>query len=171
MLAFKWRDIFFACLIIRIDVADILRSVTTLFAADELIQLELDIPEHEIMVMGDKDQLIRVFNNLLKNALQAIPEEVMGEIKVSLQYDEHACIISIADNGTGILPERSETVFEPNFTTKTSGTGLGLAMSKSIIESAGGKIWFESDAQSGTHFYVSLPLTGMKTKEGTKSVE
>lgn len=141
-----------------VDIAEILRSVTALFAADELIHLDLNIPEGETMVMGDKDQLIRVFNNLLKNALQAIPEEVKGEIKVSLHQDGHNCVISIADNGTGISPERSETVFEPNFTTKTSGTGLGLAMSKSIIESAGGKIWFENNEPVGTIFFIQLNI-------------
>jgi signal transduction histidine kinase len=141
-----------------VNVAEVLNSVTDLFASEETISLSKNISTQEVMVIADKDQLIRVFNNLLKNALQAITEQNAREIGVTLQVDNGQCMISISDNGVGIAPERAEKVFEPNFTTKTSGTGLGLAMSKSIIESAGGKIWFESNEPKGTVFFISLPL-------------
>lgn len=141
-----------------VNIAEVLNSVTDLFASEETIQLHKRIESQEVMVMADKDQLIRVFNNLLKNALQAIPEQKKGEIGVTLQIVNDQCMISIADNGVGIAPDRAEKVFEPNFTTKTSGTGLGLAMSRSIIESGGGKIWFESNEPKGTVFFISLPL-------------
>ena len=66
--------------------------------------------------------------------------------------------ISIADNGGGIPAHMQDKIFTPNFTTKTSGTGLGLAMSKSIAEQARGDIWFETNEGTGTTFYVRLPL-------------
>jgi signal transduction histidine kinase len=141
-----------------VNIAEVLNSVTDLFASEESIQLHKRIESQEVIVMADKDQLIRVFNNLLKNALQAIPEHIKGEIRVTLQIHNDQCMISISDNGVGIAPERAEKVFEPNFTTKTSGTGLGLAMSRSIIESGGGKIWFEPNEPKGTVFFISLPL-------------
>lgn len=146
-----------------VNIAEVLNSVTDLFASEETILLTKKMEAREVMVMADKDQLIRVFNNLLKNALQAIPEQKKGEIGVTLQVVNDQCMISFADNGVGIASERAEKVFEPNFTTKTSGTGLGLAMSKSIIESGGGKIWFEPNEPKGTVFFISLPILQNKS--------
>jgi two-component system, NtrC family, nitrogen regulation sensor histidine kinase NtrY len=68
--------------------------------------------------------------------------------------------ISIKDNGEGIAPEMQDRIFVPNFTTKSSGTGLGLAMCMGIVEQAKGKIWFETTQGKGTTFYVELPLAG-----------
>jgi signal transduction histidine kinase len=67
-------------------------------------------------------------------------------------------LVSLIDNGEGIPPEMQSKIFIPNFTTKSSGTGLGLAMCKSIVEQAQGKIWFETTPGSGTTFFVELPL-------------
>jgi two-component system, NtrC family, nitrogen regulation sensor histidine kinase NtrY len=142
----------------RVDIADTLRSVSDLFESDEELNIETDIPDSPCMVYADKDQLIRVFNNLLKNALQSIPETRTGQIKVSLQSDGKVCKVSVADNGAGIPPDKADAVFEPNFTTKSSGTGLGLAMSKSIVEAAGGQIWFENNEPQGTIFFVQLNI-------------
>jgi len=109
-------------------------------------------------VFADKDQLLRVFSNLLKNAVQSIPDNRKGTIDVGVSKDDRYVIISIADNGTGIPDDRKAILFTPNFTTKTGGTGLGLAMSKNIVEQSGGTIWFESEENKGTVFYVRLPL-------------
>jgi signal transduction histidine kinase len=68
--------------------------------------------------------------------------------------------VIIEDNGTGIPEEMKNKIFSPNFTTKTSGTGLGLAMCKGIVEQAKGEIWFETNASKGTSFHVTLPLSG-----------
>lgn len=108
--------------------------------------------------MPTKNQLIRVFTNLIKNAIQAIPPNQKGVIVVNVKLNEKTVIIAVADNGTGISHEMREKVFNPNFTTKNSGMGLGLAMSQSIIEAAKGKIWFESEVNIGTTFFVRLPL-------------
>jgi two-component system, NtrC family, nitrogen regulation sensor histidine kinase NtrY len=114
--------------------------------------------EKKNLVFADKDQLIRIFNNLIKNALQAIPDHKQGQIKIDIQQENAACIISIADNGSGIDPDFKSKIFTPNFTTKSAGMGLGLALVKSSVESMNGQIWFESETNSGTTFYIRLPL-------------
>ncbi|MFH0866473.1 MAG: ATP-binding protein [Bacteroidota bacterium] len=106
----------------------------------------------------DKSQIIRVLNNLIKNSVQAVQEK-NGIISIKLTENKESYIIEIADNGIGIPEEQKSKIFSPNFTTKTGGTGLGLAMVKSIVESYNGKIWFESNKNIGTAFYVELPKT------------
>jgi signal transduction histidine kinase len=102
--------------------------------------------------------MLRVFNNLFRNAIQSIPSNRLGEIFVQLKLSENAIILSIQDNGTGISDELRDKIFSPNFTTKNSGMGLGLALVKNIIESSEGKIWFESTVNVGTTFFISLPV-------------
>ncbi|HZH99610.1 MAG TPA: HAMP domain-containing sensor histidine kinase, partial [Flavisolibacter sp.] len=80
------------------------------------------------------------------------------KIRITEEMIDEQIIIRIADNGEGIPDEMHDRIFTPNFTTKTSGTGLGLAMSKSIVEQAGGTIWFETEKGKGTTFFVQLPL-------------
>ena len=108
-------------------------------------------------VYCDKEQLLRALNNLIKNAIQAIPEYTAGRIEVALSKQGGSYLISIKDNGTGISEELKEKIFVPNFTTKTGGTGLGLAMTKNTIESFNGKIWFETKENEGTTFFILLP--------------
>jgi len=101
---------------------------------------------------------LRVFNNLVQNAIQAIHRETKGAIDITLEQKTKHVVVKVKDNGQGIAPEQRERVFVPNFTTRTSGMGLGLAMAKNIVESAGGKIWFESQVNVGTTFFVELPM-------------
>ena len=110
------------------------------------------------LVYGDKNQLLRVFNNLILNSIQAIPENAEGKIVVNARNENAHIIISVLDNGIGISDDFLQKVFVPNFTTKSSGTGLGLAITRNIIELAGGTIRFESVENSGTTFFVSLPV-------------
>jgi len=142
----------------HVNITEVLRSVSDLFVSSREVEIHVDIPDEEYIVYADKDQLVRVFNNLIKNAIQAIPEAVHGRLDISLHADGEVCNIIVKDNGVGIPASRAEDIFEPNFTTKTSGTGLGLAMSKSIIEAAGGKIWFESEENKGSSFFVQLNI-------------
>lgn len=119
-----------------------------------------DLPQ--ALVFADKEQLQRVFINLLQNSVQAIPPEKEGIIKISLDKKTSSSgeissfIVRIEDNGTGINPEQMDKIFSPNFTTKTTGMGLGLAMVKNIIESLEGKIWFETQMGTGTTFFVDI---------------
>jgi two-component system, NtrC family, nitrogen regulation sensor histidine kinase NtrY len=81
----------------------------------------------------------------------------LGEIDIRLKKEEDSFIFSIKDNGEGIANEVHNKIFVPNFTTKTAGMGLGLAMVKNIVESVDGKIWFESKMDEGATFFVALP--------------
>ncbi|MBK7874073.1 MAG: ATP-binding protein [Saprospiraceae bacterium] len=136
-----------------------MESVFNLFAEnpEDRAAFELNLPAEPLLIYADKDHIIRVLNNLIKNALQAIPDERQGKIQVSLSANGERALLQVADNGIGIPLEMQEKVFQPNFTTKSSGTGLGLAMSKSIVEAAGGSIWLESRVSEGTSFFVELP--------------
>lgn len=115
--------------------------------------------KEELKVLADKSQLLRVFTNLLQNAVQAIPsDERHGDIEVRLAQEGNTALITFKDNGTGIPEEVTDRIFKPYFTTKSSGTGLGLAMTRKIIELWKGHIWFESVPDKGTTFFVRLPL-------------
>ncbi|MFC2107425.1 ATP-binding protein, partial [Bacteroidota bacterium] len=109
-------------------------------------------------IKADKKQLLRVFNNLIKNSTQALSDNPDGKIDISLTQEADNYHISIRDNGPGIPEEISNKIFSPNFTTKTSGMGLGLAIVNSIIESYGGSITFESEVHKGTVFHIKLPV-------------
>jgi len=110
-----------------------------------------------IMAKLDKAQLIRIITNLVKNAIQALSEQENKKIEVIVAEEKNAVIIKITDNGKGISEEDAERVFEPKFTTKTSGMGLGLPMLKSIVEAYGGSITFTSQLNKGTVFKIILP--------------
>ena len=136
----------------------------------EVVEFSLDIfneeyitftsAEAEIITVMDRTQLIRIITNLVKNAIQALPEEQEEKsIEVSVQRDEEGVTILVKDNGIGIEPNNQEHVFEPKFTTKTSGMGLGLGIIKNIIENYKGTITFESESGKGTTFKVTLPFT------------
>jgi len=138
---------------------DLVGSVFDLFSKEGIdMDLKLDLPKEQFFVFADKNHLMRVLNNLIKNAIQAIPDNRRGNVNVQLYKKEDMAVIKVTDNGTGISNDKRGKVFVPNFTTKSSGTGLGLAISKNIIESVNGKIWFDTEENVGTDFYVELPL-------------
>lgn len=142
-----------------LDLLTILSNAVELYKDTPGVQVRLARTDlSAAFVYADKDQLIRVFNNLIKNGIQAIPEEREGKIEVFIRKREHQFVVEVRDNGTGIEPDRIDKIFTPNFTTKSTGMGLGLAMVKNIVENAGGKIWFETSQNVGTGFFVSLPV-------------
>ncbi|GIV32604.1 MAG: hypothetical protein KatS3mg031_0139 [Chitinophagales bacterium] len=141
-----------------INLSDIITSAVNLFSEERDGLIRFTRPMEPVQVFCDRNQMLSVFNNLIKNAIQAIPPERAGQIIISLQQANGKVTVTIQDNGIGITPEQAEKVFIPNFTTKSGGTGLGLAITKEIIEAAGGRIWFESEAGKGTTFFIELPL-------------
>ncbi|MFN8283750.1 MAG: HAMP domain-containing sensor histidine kinase [Chitinophagales bacterium] len=140
-----------------INIEPILKSAVELFREIEHLEINLNYDVKEYFVNGDKEQLMRVFINIIKNATQAIPESKTGLIDINIEEKDEQYIISFKDNGTGIPEEKREHIFEPNFTTKNSGTGLGLAICKNIIERMNGKIWFDSIVNESSVFYIELP--------------
>ncbi|MBI1287668.1 MAG: HAMP domain-containing protein [Flavobacteriales bacterium] len=142
----------------EVNLKEVLRNAVQLHQNSDT-RIELDMTtDGTCTVRADKEQLLRVFNNLIKNGIQAIPEGRDGEILVRLKHEGNECTVSVKDNGSGIPTEVQEKIFVPNFTTKTSGMGLGLAMVKNIIETANGRIWFETEQDAGTSFHVAFPV-------------
>ncbi|QCE41066.1 sensor histidine kinase [Psychroserpens sp. NJDZ02] len=133
----------------------------------KVVDLALDIfnenyiqfrPEKdEIMAKFDRTQLIRVITNLVKNGIQAIPDHKTPEILVSVFDNNGSVVLTISDNGNGISEENRAKVFEPKFTTKSSGMGLGLAMVRNIVETYQGTITFVTQKDVGTTFTVTFP--------------
>lgn len=144
----------------NLDLKELLRNVADLFKGPGQTTIIMESEENKnFIVKADKSQLLRVFNNLIKNAVQSIPFEQEGKILIRIAEEKNShALISIKDNGCGINKEQREKIFTPNFTTKTTGTGLGLAIVKTIVEDSGGKVWFETSEQSGTEFFVLLPM-------------
>lgn len=144
-----------------IDVAQKLFSVISLFRSNNDADLRYVGPESGVMARADGEQIAQVFNNLIKNAQQAVEQKTDGNIIVMLKpfvnqtNSKQMVEISVSDNGDGIAPEVQEKIFMPNFTTKSTGMGLGLAISKNIVEGSGGTISFET-SEKGTVFYVRL---------------
>jgi two-component system nitrogen regulation sensor histidine kinase NtrY len=114
--------------------------------------------QQEIIIFADPEQVIQVFNNIIRNALQAVPEDADPQLDIELESGEQSVVVKVTDNGTGIPEELHSRLFEPNFTTKTSGMGLGLAIAKKIMEGSQGKIWFETRRNGGTTFFLEWPL-------------
>jgi two-component system nitrogen regulation sensor histidine kinase NtrY len=117
-----------------------------------------NLTSKETLILGDKDQLLRSFNNLLKNAIEATSGKDKCLVHLKISNDSDFVFVEVVDNGKGIDPDLQEKIFVPNFTTKSSGTGLGLAFVKQAVENAGGSISFKSSAATGTVFYLSFPL-------------
>ena len=140
------------------DLHEMLYSLVSLYETTENLLFKW-VPVHQrIMVYADKTQLNRLFTNLLQNALEACVNKTRRVISVSEEIKEESIVVKVADNGEGIPLEMQSKIFIPNFTTKSSGTGLGLAMSKTIVEQAKGKIWFDTVEGEGTTFFVELPI-------------
>lgn len=142
-----------------LELNKILEESVALYLNEENFKVSFNKYPHDIYIVSDLSQLRRIFSNLLENATQSIPNNKHGIITVSLKIEDGYVIISFSDNGTGIDPATTEKIFQPYFTTKSSGTGLGLAMTKKIIESWNGKIWFETEMDKGTTFFIKLPYT------------
>jgi len=138
------------------DLSEIVEHAVELFRRSENIELKSSI-QSDIKVLADPEQIKRVLNNLLKNAIQAIPEGRLGKVEIRL-HENAGAEIAIRDNGKGIPEDNYKKVFVPNFSTKTSGMGLGLAMCKKIVETANGTIGFQSSLDKGTTFTVKIPL-------------
>lgn len=139
----------------EVEAREIIHQSTLLFSD---VNIGFSCDDDSLKIRGDRDQLVRVMNNLIKNATQAIPEERETKIDVSIKQKGESVLISVKDNGTGVPEDKWNKIFEPSFTTKTKGMGLGLAMVKNIIEGLKGEIWFKTKTDEGTTFYISLPL-------------
>jgi two-component system nitrogen regulation sensor histidine kinase NtrY len=137
------------------------QAISVFNSADNIEITMTNQVKEDLTVLGDKDQLIRTFNNLLKNAIEASEGREKGVIRIKVVNDHKFAFVEVEDNGKGIDENLQSNIFVPNFTTKSSGTGLGLAFVKQAIENAGGTIHFVSVPNAGTTFYLSFPLANV----------
>lgn len=143
----------------KLEVFDVLNKAIEVYS--QMGHIKINCDENSLqncMVLVDKDQLLRSFNNLLKNAIEAMPDGQEGVITIYGSKEQHHIKIVISDNGNGIPQSSQSSIFVPNFTTKSSGTGLGLAFVKQAVENVKGNIYFTTEINVGTTFYITLPL-------------
>jgi signal transduction histidine kinase len=141
----------------KVDLVELLQNATNLFNESSNCLIECET-ENNLFVSVDKEQCIRVLTNLIKNAEQSIPEDRIGRINIQAHKISDTIEIKISDNGYGIPLEYYGQIFTPKFTTKNSGTGLGLAMVKNSITAFNGTINFKSELGVGTTFTILLPV-------------
>lgn len=141
----------------RLELVSTVRSAVDLHAASGEVVFKSTVKE--IFVMGDEQMLNRTFSNIILNGLQSgIPGQAI-RIAVNITVYHSIVRVEVRDNGKGIDPSIAELVFLPHFSTKKSGSGIGLAISKQGIELMGGKIWFETKVGEGTSFFIELPVS------------
>lgn len=145
------------------NLVDVLKQLTTLFSSNENAEVQLKLHRDDMLINADKTQINRLFTNLLQNAIQSVPETRAAQILIATSSKDDDLLVMVKDNGKGIPAEMLSKIFTPNFTTKSSGTGLGLAMCKGIVEKFNGSIWFETTEDVGTSFFVKLPYATVAT--------
>ena len=145
-----------------VNLTEVINSTIELFKNEQAVSIHLNSTANSTIIRADKNQCLRVFNNLIKNAIQAIPDHKNGNIEINITNEEDTVLVSVKDNGCGIAAQMKEKIFVPNFTTKSTGTGLGLAMVKNIITAFNGEIWFESKENEGTTFYLRFQKAPIK---------
>ena len=141
------------------DIVQLLQNTLAVFQGDEKYKLEFRSLLNEKTILIDKDQIVQVLNNLIKNAIQSFQNRGRGSIMVVLEKrtKNNGVSISIKDDGCGIAPDNYKRVFIPRFTTKSTGSGIGLSLVKQIIENHGGEVSFSSVDGEGSIFSFFIP--------------
>ncbi|MGK9117264.1 ATP-binding protein [Olivibacter jilunii] len=142
-----------------VDIIDTIEKIIPIYNNTAAVEISFsNQAEGSVMVRGDKDQLRRSFSNLIKNAIEAKAGRGKCLIHISVKRNKSLLIIAIKDNGNGIDEQVRDRIFQPNFTTKSSGTGLGLAFVKQTVESMKGSISYSTEIGKGTTFFIEIPL-------------
>ena len=143
----------------RFELASLFHQTIELYRNHEHKNVESVVEPGDYFVKGDGQMIGRILSNLLINGLQSVPEDRAPKIQAFLSKNQNKkAIIEVRDNGSGIPEEIKNKVFIHNFSTKSTGSGIGLAIAKRGIEHAGGTIWFETEIGIGTSFFIELPL-------------
>lgn len=146
----------------EVDISAILYKAVDLFKGNEKVSINLEVKNENVKVDADAEQLNRVFINIIKNGIQAIPDDKNGKIDIQLETNNNIVFVKIKDNGKGIPEEIRNKLFMPSFTTKSSGMGLGLAIVQNALEQVGGEIGFSTELGKGTEFEIKIPVARNK---------
>ncbi|MEA3004878.1 MAG: hypothetical protein QOI94_147, partial [Acidobacteriaceae bacterium] len=148
-----------------LDVNEVIREMIVLLRSEAMrysISFRMELTEHLPHVLGDRVQLQQVLMNLCINSIDAM-KDVDGAreliVKSERAENEHL-MVSVSDTGVGLPPNQTEQIFDAFFTTKSQGTGMGLRISRSIVESRGGRLWADDNCPRGASFYFTLPTKG-----------
>ncbi len=141
----------------KVNLKKIAVSAVNLFNKNSNVSFSITYDDSDYFTLGFEKDIIRAVNNILKNAIQSVENDIAGVINVDLKYESNYISLAISDNGKGIPDKMKSKIFQPYFTTKTSGTGLGLAIVKNIMNEIGGDIRFESGKERGITFYLTFP--------------
>ncbi|MCF0178513.1 MAG: GHKL domain-containing protein, partial [Bacteroidales bacterium] len=143
----------------REDLCAMLHEQYVLFNTRDDVTIEYEHSIDEAYAMVRKSQMIRVFVNIISNAVQAVEQKEGAIVRVSITAADSNWKVAIEDNGEGVSDANVEKLFQPNFTTKSSGTGLGLMISQRVVNQANGKIYYQrSEALGGAAFIIELPM-------------
>jgi signal transduction histidine kinase len=143
-----------------VDVNQVIQEMLTLLkgeATRRSVEMRSQLAAQLPMIKADRVQLQQVFMNLMLNAIEAM-EETGGELTVNSQCQDSQLVLSVSDTGVGLPAEKVDQIFSAFFTTKPQGSGMGLAISRSIVESHGGRLWATANDGRGSTFYFILPV-------------
>lgn len=135
----------------------VLRNTVNLHRSTENVTIDLKMPDHPVYTIGDEQLMGRIISNIIINAIQAKEGETLKIEVILSEMKAMRLLLEIKDNGPGIDESIHSKIFIPNFSTKETGSGIGLAIAKHGVEHAGGKIWFETELEAGTSFFIELP--------------
>jgi two-component system sensor kinase FixL len=147
-----------------VDLASLIRDVVALVHSDAILQnihIALELDDNLPPVQGDKVQLQQVMLNLLLNAFDAMKDCPVHEREVKLQLERNGMGViraAVSDCGTGLSGDKLDKIFQPFYTTKGEGLGMGLSICRSIIEAHGGRLWAENNTARGATFYFTIPV-------------
>jgi two-component system, NtrC family, nitrogen regulation sensor histidine kinase NtrY len=144
--------------IASVDLVDLIARTVELFGGSDAYSINYKASEEHITINADREQLSRVFMNLIKNAIQSIPESRKGKINITIEKEEKQVAVIVSDNGNGIPDDVKPKLFTPNFTTKSSGMGLGLTIVRNILDQLAGEISYTTKPGAGTKFTIKIPL-------------
>ncbi len=153
----------------KVILNEVVETNHDLFRKRDDMDIRLSEPIEDLVVFADKNHLVSILNNIVKNAIQAIPNDRKGVIEIALYQEDDNAIIRVTDNGVGISEDKKKKIFTPNFTTKSSGSGLGLAISANMVEAFNGSLYFESKEDVGSQFYISIPLMKQFSRRSDKN--
>jgi two-component system, NtrC family, nitrogen regulation sensor histidine kinase NtrY len=141
----------------RVDLIQTIKNVVELYNSQGYSEIKVRLIPEKAFISADEQLLSRIISNLVLNAVQSAKNEQLVQVEISLTMEENNYLFKIQDNGKGITEEMKSKIFLPHFTTKQSGSGIGLAVVKQGVEYFGGKIWFKSVVDKGTEFYILFP--------------